>query len=50
MTGPSGNDRTDGPRAMARYDAFLHLEDTTPLRPLHMDRAGEHVPPPAHGV
>ncbi len=33
-----------------RYDAFLYLEDTTPLRPLHMDTAGEHVPPMAHGV
>jgi erythromycin esterase-like protein len=27
-----------------RYDAFLHLEDTTPLQPLHLERAGEHVP------
>jgi erythromycin esterase-like protein len=27
-----------------RYDAFLYLEDTTPLQPLHLERAGEHVP------
>jgi erythromycin esterase-like protein len=27
-----------------RYDAFLHLEETTPLRPLHLERAEEHVP------
>jgi erythromycin esterase-like protein len=27
-----------------RYDAFLHLEETTPLRPLHLERADEHVP------
>ena len=27
-----------------RYDAFLHLEETTPLEPLHLERAGEHVP------
>ncbi len=33
-----------------RYDAFLYLEDTTPLRPLHLERAGEHVPPAAHAV
>jgi erythromycin esterase-like protein len=27
-----------------RYDAFLHLEDTTPLQPLHLERPDEHVP------
>jgi erythromycin esterase-like protein len=27
-----------------RYDAFLHLEETTPLRPLHLERADEQVP------
>jgi erythromycin esterase-like protein len=32
-----------------RYDAFLWFEETTPLQPLHLERAGEHVPPPAHG-
>jgi erythromycin esterase-like protein len=33
-----------------RYDAFLHLEDTSPLQPLHLERADEHVPPLAHVV
>jgi erythromycin esterase-like protein len=33
-----------------RYDAFLFLEDTSPLRPLHLERAEEHVPPLAHAV
>jgi erythromycin esterase-like protein len=33
-----------------RYDAFLHLEDTSPLQPLHLERADEHVPPLAHAV
>jgi erythromycin esterase-like protein len=33
-----------------RYDAFLYLEDTAPLRPLHLERADEHVPPVAHAV
>jgi erythromycin esterase-like protein len=33
-----------------RYDAFLYLEDTTPLQPLHLERADEHVPPLAHAV
>jgi erythromycin esterase-like protein len=33
-----------------RYDAFLYLQDTSALRPLHMERADEHVPPPAHTV
>jgi erythromycin esterase-like protein len=27
-----------------RYDAFLYLEDTSPLQPLHLERADEHVP------
>jgi erythromycin esterase-like protein len=27
-----------------RYDAFIHLEGTTPLQPLHLERADEHVP------
>src|SRR5215207_2137777 len=27
-----------------RYDAFIHLEETTPLQPLHLERADEHVP------
>jgi erythromycin esterase-like protein len=26
-----------------RYDAFLHLEDTSPLQPLHLERPGERV-------
>jgi erythromycin esterase-like protein len=33
-----------------RYDAFLYLEDTSPLQPLHLERADEHVPPLAHAV
>jgi erythromycin esterase-like protein len=33
-----------------RYDAFLHLEVTTPLQPLHMERPDEHVPPLGHAV
>jgi erythromycin esterase-like protein len=33
-----------------RYDAFLHIEDTSPLQPLHLERAEEHVPPLAHAV
>jgi erythromycin esterase-like protein len=33
-----------------RYDAFLYLEDTSPLRPLHLERADEHVPPLAHAT
>ena len=33
-----------------RYDAFLYLEDTTPLQPLHLERPDEHVPPLAHVV
>jgi erythromycin esterase-like protein len=33
-----------------RYDAFLHLEETSPLQPLHLERADEHVPPAAHAV
>ncbi|SNR55117.1 erythromycin esterase family protein [Blastococcus mobilis] len=33
-----------------RYDAFLYLEDTSPLQPLHLERAEEHVPPLAHAV
>jgi erythromycin esterase-like protein len=33
-----------------RYDAFLYLQDTSALRPLHMERADEHVPPPGHAV
>ena len=33
-----------------RYDAFLHLEDTSPLQPLHLERADEHVPAFAHAV
>ena len=33
-----------------RYDAFLHLEVTTPLQPLHMQRPDEHVPPLGHAV
>jgi erythromycin esterase-like protein len=27
-----------------RYDAFLYLDDTAPLQPLHLERADEHVP------
>jgi erythromycin esterase-like protein len=33
-----------------RYDAFLYLDDTSALRPLHLERAEEHVPPMAHAV
>jgi erythromycin esterase-like protein len=33
-----------------RYDAFLYLLDTSPLQPLHLERADEHVPPLAHAV
>ena len=33
-----------------RYDAFLYFEDTSPLQPLHLERADEHVPPLAHAV
>jgi erythromycin esterase-like protein len=33
-----------------RYDAFLYLEDTSPLQPLHLERAEGHVPPLAHAV
>jgi erythromycin esterase-like protein len=33
-----------------RYDAFLHLEETSPLQPLHLERPEEHVPPAAHPV
>jgi erythromycin esterase-like protein len=33
-----------------RYDAFLYLEETSPLQPLHLERADEHVPPVAHAV
>ncbi|MGY1692431.1 erythromycin esterase family protein [Geodermatophilus sp. SYSU D01105] len=33
-----------------RYDAFLYLDATRPLQPLHLERADEHVPPPAHDV
>ncbi|MGR6965439.1 erythromycin esterase family protein [Geodermatophilus sp. URMC 61] len=33
-----------------RYDAFLYLDDTSPLQPLHLERADEHVPPLAHAV
>jgi erythromycin esterase-like protein len=33
-----------------RYDAFLYLDDTTPLQPLHLERPDEHVPPLAHVV
>jgi erythromycin esterase-like protein len=33
-----------------RYDAFLWLEETSPLQPLHLERADEHVPPVAHAV
>jgi erythromycin esterase-like protein len=33
-----------------RYDAFLYFEETSPLQPLHLERADEHVPPLAHAV
>lgn len=33
-----------------RYDAFLYLDETTPLQPLHLERPDEHVPPAAHAV
>jgi erythromycin esterase-like protein len=32
-----------------RYDAFLYLDDTRPVRPLHLERPDEHVPPTAFG-
>ncbi|MGY2067812.1 erythromycin esterase family protein [Blastococcus sp. SYSU DS0619] len=32
-----------------RYDAFLYLDDTRPLQPLHLERADEHVPIAAYG-
>jgi erythromycin esterase-like protein len=33
-----------------RYDAFLYFEETSPLQPLHLERAEEHVPPLGHAV
>jgi erythromycin esterase-like protein len=33
-----------------RYDAFCYLEETSPLMPLHLEPADEHVPLPAHAV
>jgi erythromycin esterase-like protein len=33
-----------------RYDAFLYIDNTSALRPLHLERAEEHVPPLAHAV
>ncbi|PRY48690.1 erythromycin esterase-like protein [Geodermatophilus tzadiensis] len=33
-----------------RYDAFLWLEETTPLQPLHLEQPDENVPPAAHAV
>jgi erythromycin esterase-like protein len=33
-----------------RYDAFLYLEETSPLQPLHMERDEEHVPALGHAV
>ncbi|MGY1662672.1 erythromycin esterase family protein [Geodermatophilus sp. SYSU D00705] len=33
-----------------RYDAFLYLDTSRPLQPLHLERADEHVPPVAHTV
>jgi erythromycin esterase-like protein len=34
-----------------RYDAFLYLNDTSPLQPLHLERLEEeHIPPLAHAV
>jgi erythromycin esterase-like protein len=33
-----------------RYDAFLWFEDTGPVRPLHLERADEHVPPLAYAT
>jgi erythromycin esterase-like protein len=33
-----------------RYDAFLYLDDTSALQPLHLERAEEHVPPLADVV
>ncbi len=39
----------DAPTVLAeRYDTFVHLEETTPLQPLHLERPDEHVPPVAH--
>jgi hypothetical protein len=34
-----------------RYDAFLYLNDTSPLQPLHMERLEEeYIPKLAHAV
>ncbi|MGY1636549.1 erythromycin esterase family protein [Geodermatophilus sp. SYSU D00742] len=33
-----------------RYDAFLYLDTSRALDPLHLERPGEHVPPAAHAV
>ncbi len=33
-----------------RYDAFLYLDRTTALQPLHLERTGEQVPPAAEAV
>ncbi|MCU1667966.1 MAG: Erythromycin esterase [Blastococcus sp.] len=33
-----------------RYDAFLYVQDTSPLQPLHMERPEEYVPKLAHAV
>jgi erythromycin esterase-like protein len=33
-----------------RYDAFMYLEETAPLMPLHLEPAQEHVPLPVHAV
>jgi erythromycin esterase-like protein len=33
-----------------RYDAFLHLEQTSPLQPLHLERPDEHVEEMAEAV
>jgi erythromycin esterase-like protein len=33
-----------------RYDAFLWFEEAGPVRPLHLERADEHVPPVGHAV
>ncbi len=36
--------------AFIYLDASIYLNDTSPLHPLHMERAEEHVPPLAHAV
>ena len=48
-------DPARSPRDAADLDPLVErigavLEDTTPLQPLRLERADEHVPPPAYVV